>query len=794
MRTIKILTGIAIAILITCNSFSQEFTQKIRGQVVDSESQHPIPFASVSIQTVHPPIGAVTDQDGYFRMQNVPVGRHNIQVSFVGYETRVIPEMMVSSGKEIVLDIGMKEKITRLEEVTVKAFTKKDKPLNSMSTLSARTFSVEEAQRYAGGFDDPARLASSFAGVTTGYLDDNGIIVRGNAPKGLLWRLEGIEISNPNHFAGLTTFGGGGVSALSSLMLANSDFFTGAFPAEYGNAMSGVFDIKLRNGNNEQHEHALQLGALGLDISSEGPFSKNSRASYLFNYRYSTFGLIKAVLPEESNIPVYQDICFKINVPTSKAGIFSVWALGANDDIAFEADMDTTLWGNTEDQEVGGASLKMGAIGLNHSYIFEGKTYLKSTYALSGDYTSYEAGQLDFDLNRHETEYIDNLNYKHTFTSVLNHKFSAKHSNRTGFIVNGLNYKNKLQYAPVVGESLVTAVDETGTSYLYQIFSQSQLSFTDRISLNIGIHGQYFDLNEEFIMEPRAGLNYNLTEFQSISLAYGKHSRLDPLNIYFARINDNNAFIQPNRKMKLSKAHHFVLAYDVSLSQNLRLKVEPYIQLLYDIPVIPDSSYSTINMEAEWFFNKELANSGTGSNIGIDLTLERFLDDGYYYLFTASLFESKYIGGDDIERNTRFNTNYVFNLLFGKEWVLGPSNNKILGVNGRLNILGGQRITPVNQELTYQSGQIVYDHSRVFEDQKPLVHHLNASVTYRINKKKHSSVWSLQVLNLLGTEEFYGYDYNYRTETIENYNYRTETIEKDAVVVIVPSISYKIEF
>ncbi len=784
MRTLKIISGIAISILITSHTFSQEFTQLVRGQVMDSESRQPIPFATVSVQTVHPPIGCATDQDGNFRMEAVPVGRHNFQISCVGYETKVIPEIMITSGKELVLNIGLEEKITRLEEITVKAYTKKDKPLNSMSTLSARTFSVEEAQRYAGGFDDPARLAASFAGVTTGYLDDNGIIVRGNAPKGLLWRLEGIEISNPNHFADLTTFGGGGVSALSSLMLANSDFFTGAFPAEYGNAMSGVFDIKLRNGNNEQHEHALQLGALGLDISSEGPFSKNSRASYLFNYRYSTFGIIKAVLPEETNIPVYQDLCFKINVPTSKAGIFSVWVLGADDDIAFKADMDTTLWVSEEDQEIGGASLKMGALGFNHSFIFGGKTYLKSTYAISGDYTSFEAGQLDFDLNRHDTEYIYNLNYKHTFTTVLNHKFSAKHTNRTGFIATGLNYDNKLQYAPVIGEPMITSVDENGTSFIYHFFSQSKLSFTERLSLNAGVHGQYFDLNEEFIVEPRAGLTYNLSGSQSISLAYGKHSRLDPLNIYFARVTYNNNISQPNRSMKLSKAHHFVLAYDLSLSQNMRLKIEPYVQLLYDIPVIPDSSYSTINMEAEWFFDRELANTGTGSNIGIDLTLERFLNDGYYYLFTASLFDSKYTGGDDVERNTRYNTNYVFNLLFGKEWVLGSSRNKILGVNGRLNILGGQRITPVNRELSYQTAQIVYDHSRVFEEQKPMVHHLNASVVYRINKKKHSSIWSLQVMNILGTEEFYGY----------NYNYRTETIEKKAVVVIVPSISYKIEF
>jgi len=324
MLSKNFLTLTTLALFLSLNVTGQEITQVIRGKIVDNESRSPISFASISISTLHPPMGTISDENGLFRLENVPVGRHNILVSFVGFETKAIPEIMVSSGKEIVLKVGLKEKITQMEEVVVKAYANKDKPINSMATVSARTFSVEEAQRYAGGFDDPARLASSFAGVATGYLDDNSIIVRGNAPKGLLWRLEGIEISNPNHFAGMSTFGGGGVSALSALMLANSDFFTGAFPAEYGNAMSGVFDLKLRNGNNEKHEHAVQLGALGLDISSEGPFSKRGRASYLFNYRYSTFGLIKPILPPETNVPIYQDLSFKINLPTEKAGIFSL--------------------------------------------------------------------------------------------------------------------------------------------------------------------------------------------------------------------------------------------------------------------------------------------------------------------------------------------------------------------------------------------------------------------------------------------------------------------------------------
>ncbi len=784
MNLTKTLSFFPIVLCISIHSYSQELTQVIRGKVIDSETRVGLEFATITIVTTEPQLGAITDVDGYFRIENVPVGRHNIQVSYLGYESKSIPELMVSSAKEVIINIDLKEKATYMEEVTVKAYTKKDKPLNSMSTLSARTFSVEEAQRYAAGFDDPARLASSFAGVTTGYLEDNGIIIRGNAPKGLLWRLEGVEISNPNHFAGATTIGGGGVSALSSFMLANSDFFTGAFPAEYGNAMSGVFDIKLRTGNNENYEHAFQAGFMGIDFSSEGPFSKNSNASYLFNYRYSTFGLIQFVLPEGTNVPNYQDLCLKINLPTKKAGIFSLWALGADDKSIYEAESDSSKWISHDDQETGNLKLRMGAVGLNHRYIIGNKTYLNSSLAVSGNYMRFEESYLDDDLSLYPTEYTDYLNYKYTCTTVLNHKFGSRHTNRTGFIINSLHYNTQLKYAPDIGDDLLTAANQKGSSELFNLFTQSNISLAKRLMLNVGVHGQYFMMNNEVIIEPRIGLTYNLTNTQALSLAYGKHSRLETQSIYFANVMEDNTITQPNKDLRITKAHHFVLAYDISFNPNLRLKVEPYLQLLYDVPVIPDSSYSIINQETEWYFTNKFTNEGTGTNFGIDLTLERFLKNGYYYLLTASLFESKYTGGDNIERNTRYSNNYVVNFLFGKEWTLGASKNKILGVNARLKAMGGQRMDPLNRELSNELGEVKYDHTRPFEDQKPDIYQLDLTISYRINKKNHASIWSLQVLNVLGRKEFYGY----------NYSYETNEVMEESYMIIVPNLSYKIEF
>ena len=786
MKLPEIIIGSVILISIFSVANAQELTQVIRGQVVDVESHIPLAYATVAVISTDPVIGAITDDKGFFRLEKVPVGRHDIKVSYLGYETQLIPELMVSTGKELVLTIKMKEEISELKEVAVKASIQKDKPLNSMASVSARSFSVEEARRYAGGWDDPGRLVSSFAGVTTDFTRDNTIIIRGNSPKGLLWRLEGIEISNPNHFANMTTFGGGGISALSALVVGNSDFFTGAFPAEYGNAVSGVFDIRLRSGNNEKAEHAVQLGVIGLDISSEGPLGKDTRASYLFNYRYSTFGLIRFAFPEEIKdfLPVYQDLSFKINMPTKRSGAFSVWGLASDDSEDTKAEPDSSLWEMEDDRMYGNFTQRMGGLGLNHRYIFKKNAWLNTSFAVTGDYMKYKADILGYDMNRYENQYLHVLNYKYTFTSVYNHKFSSRHANRTGFIIDNIHYNNILKHAPVYDQGLMTVSDEMGASSLVQVFTQSKFTINDRFTVNAGLHGNYFDLSHEWVAEPRIGLSYTIGKVQSVSLAYGKHSRLEPLILYFTRVSDGNGFTQPNKDLKVTKAHHLALAWDISLKPDLRLKIEPYIQFLYDVPVIPDSSFSALNMEVDWYFDQNLINTGTGRNTGIDITLERFLKNGYYYLFTASLFDSRFKGDEGIERNTRFNSQYVFNLLYGKEWTVGKQKNKIIGINARVNYFGGKRETPVNMEESVLAEDVVYDYSRLYEEREPNKLLVSATINYQVNKQHHSGIWSLQLVNMLMVKENYGLYYSYKTKQVERWEF----------AVPVPNISYKIEF
>lgn len=763
--------------------FSQEITQKIRGKVFDSETHIGLPGASIIVIGSSPIIGTTTDSDGNFVLDKVPVGRISIQISYIGYENYYVSDILVSSGKEIVLNIPLIESFISLSEIVIKPDFEKDKAINKMATLSAKTFSVEDASRYAGGMDDPSRLVSSFAGVAPSTVDNNEIVIRGNSAKGILWRVEGVEIPAPNHLAGL--FSGGGVSTMfNSNMLSNSDFFTGAFPAEYGNALSGVFDINLRTGNNSKREHTIQVGSYGIDLGTEGPFVKGKNASYLLNYRYSTYGLLQDLLPQVTGLPSYSDLSFKLNFPTKKAGIFSLWSINGMGNIQYLNEKDTSKWETNYDSYDYDIHYNLTASGVNHRKIIGENSYLFSSISFSA--TEYINNNTYFQPDLKEIPVSDQneIDYKYCFSSFLNHKFSNRHTNRTGLIINRIQYKYDVEANTNVANNDTADffVKSRGFAYYYQFYSQSTFKLTEKIDINAGLHFMLLNTNNKVSIEPRIGINWKLSENHKLSFAYGKHSKIEPLRIYLMEVKTDSGFETLNKELEVTKAHHFVLSYDWKISQNAHLRLEPYYQKLFDVPVIPDSSFSMINYNNEMYFSSQLINKGTGANVGIDITLDRFMKNDYYYMLTTSLFNSKYVGGDGVERNTKYNQNLVLNILGGKEWQ--TKKNNTFSLNGKFTILGGRRYAPIDMERSISSQFVIYDNSRIFEEQVPTNYYIDISMNYTINKLKLSHSIILQVKNLLMQKEFLGHAYNFRSNSIEPYE----------LTIMFPYISYKILF
>lgn len=740
--------------------------QTLRGVVADAASEAPLAFVHVSLLD-RPGDGAVTQADGTFVIENVPVGRHDLCASCVSYESEIVREILLTSAKEVYLEIHLRQKTRALGEVVVTPRITKEEALNKMALTGARMFSVEEAGRFAGGMDDPARLASSFAGVASA-VGNNGIAIHGNAPSLLQWRLEGVEIPNPNHFADVASLGGGILSALSSHALGNSDFYTGAFPAEYGNALSGVFDMKLRNGNNRKFQHTLQAGLLGLDVASEGPLSKKHTGSYLFNYRYSATGLMNKISPAGAleQVMDYQDLNFKLTYPTRKAGVFSVWGTAWIDRIKPEIDSPDG-WKYTDDAKDSRMRQTCAAAGITHTCFLGKGGLLKTTVATT--YSRTHAWESIYDQTMQPSLCLDfKSRYTHwVFTTSWDKKYSSKHTNKTGFTLTHIKYAMDFSLAPFYTCPVEQVAKRKGSTQLLSAYTSSLFHFNDNLSATLGVQGQLLTLNGCLTVEPRTSLRWQFSPRASFRLAYGLHSRMEKPDVYFVRTAETGDRAG-NKNLGFTKTHHLLFAYTYKISEAMHLKIEPYFQYLFDVPVIADSSYSVLNRST--FYVKDiLTNKGKGRNYGVDVTFEKYMTKGWYALFTASVFNSEYSGGDGVWHSTKYNRNYILNGLIGKEWMVGRHKRDVLSVNLKLTLQGGDRYAPVDEQATlaHPDKETQYDQTKAYSEQLAAMCLAHYTVGYRMNRKKVSHEFAVKGMNATGYKEYFGHAYNLKTGEIE---------------------------
>ncbi len=758
---------------------TQNATQNITGQVVDIETQQPLIGVNVLVIGSNPPIGTATDWNGKYELHNLPIGRQSLQFTCMGYEPTLFQELDLTSSKTLEMKVQMKESLHQLHSITVKPQFRKDRVQNMMASVSARTFSVEETSRYAGGWNDPARLAGAFAGVTMAEgVNDNAIVIRGNAPKGILWRLEGVEIPSPNHLNGVNN--GGGIETIFSVnMLSNSDFYTGAFAAEYANALSEIFDLNFRNGTSQKKKINLQFGSQGIDIGSEGPLKKGGESSFLFNYRYSTLGLAGKLTGGDFGLPTYQDFSFKLHVPSQIYGDLSIWGIAGLSEVKFDPDKDIHEWENTFDNQKYVTHSDVAATGIHHQITTGMSGYLKTTIAFTWDYFSMKNEQWQRDNSIIPLSNRKESNKRLVTGTFYNRRWSNRHTNRTGVQLKYTYADFNIKGAPETANELVLLTNQTNHSSHFQIFSQSKIRLSEAIELTAGFSISRFNLTNETIMEPRISASWKYCHNQSITFAYGKHSRPEPIRFYKAT-DPEGKWINPD--LKITKAHHYVASYDMRIRPSIRLKAEIYYQQLFDVPVIADQSYSLLNYRYDDYFVEPLNNSGTGFNQGIDITLESYLNKGIYYMITASLYDSKYKGGDKITRNTSYNRNYVVNGLAGKEWT--TRTNHVLGLNTKIAWMGGNRFSPPDQLKSKQAEMVVTDESKAYEWQESPKIYIDLALSYKINRSKTSHILILQAKNLLMQSEMFGWAYDFEKQKVV----------KHGLAVAYPYLSYRIEF
>lgn len=792
---------IMLFVAMVCVLLSQSaVAQTVKGRVTDAITGETLIGAAVKVVEI-PSAGAETNIDGEFCINISKSGRYTIEASYIGYEPSILKEVLVAGVKDVVLDITLRENTTELSEVVVKPRVNKLATVNPTALVGGMMLSMEEASRYAGGYNDPARLVTAFAGVS-GQGDGNGISVHGNAPQFMQYRLEGVEIFSPNHFADLYSAGFGMVSALNSNVTANSDFFVSTFNASYNNALSGVFDVKMRAGNNSKYENGVQVGSVGIEWTSEGPISKKNNSSYIFNYRYgfSTIARKLKLIETYGSQYDFQDLSFKLNFPTKKAGTFSLFALGFIDK-SWDVELDIEDIHSIYDASDQDGRIYNAFVGASHKIHFDSKWTWRTTlaYNMQHNKADMEYWGLIFDAN-HKPVGFEGKNYPFSYLkqnedrAVFNTELSKQVTPRWLMQIGGeyshrffdLNFRTAENvYEPVSPSPYYATEDNTG---LASIFWSNLWKPADNLSINFGFSGSYFLLSKDFSLEPRASVKWEPGERHSISLGYGLHSMIEKLDAYFFRNDDGT---MANKDLGLSKAHHLLATYMYKLKDNLNLRLNAYYQYGFDTPVgINGSTFCTVNRLFN-YIEEPLVNKGNTRNYGADITLEQYMSKGFYGQANVSVFKSEYRGLDKKWRNQLYDRGYMVKVLGGKEWMLGKGKQNVLNVSVKYTLQGGLRHTPIDVDAMKANvaagiinDQPIYKEHEAMSLRFSPTKLLDLTVSYKINRNKVSHTIAFEGVNILQHEAPYA----------ERYDFGTGQLRIDKSGISLPNIFYRIDF
>ncbi len=773
--------------LVTTMLSAQQLTQTIQGKVYDNFTGALLPGVNIVVIKDSIQKGTASDINGVFIINELPIGKYTLKASYIGYKGYVESDLNLFSGRAINIDIRLKESAQELNEISIIAVERKDEPLNNMALIGARSFTLDETNRYAGAYGDPARMAMNYAGVLPVRDNRNDIIIRGNSATGLLWRIEGIEIPNPNHF-GATGTTGGPITIINTNLLSKSDFFNGAFPAEYGDALAGVFDLKMKSSNTLKHERWVQLGWNGLEVGFEGPFKKGKSASYLVSYRHAITDIIYQFGYEPKKRIDYKDLSFKLNFPGTKTGNWTLIGMGGNsriimDEMKLDDDERTfETYGEKLDN-----STAMGVFGITNRVYPSKKAKIVNSLSITGNVVENLVDTFnvaDNSLFRWGIE--DTKEVKLAASTKVNYKLGVGSSITAGVVYNHYIMSfNDVQYMD--GNYHVYSDTANAQLNLMRVFVGYKKMVGARFEGYLGLHSQLLFYNNSKAIEPRAGLKFMINEKSDISYGFGLHSQLQPKVVYFVQTENSVGQNElTNQNLDFTKSIHNTLAYNYLINKYLRLKVETYYQHLFDVPVhnsVPQ--YSLINFGTEYYVDRQdsLVNKGTGQNYGVEITFEQFLHRNFFYLFTASLFESNYSSTDKVKRSTAYNGQFAVNALAGYELAFPKKNvAMIFGIN--LTYAGGSPYVPFDQENTVKQGRVMYDWENAYTVRRDAYKRASLRLGIKRNMKKASMETTL--------------DFQYRSDYTSVYQERIDVTTGEIIntsnMGFYPMINMRISF
>jgi hypothetical protein len=774
---------LVILVISTTSIYSQQL-QNIRGKVINTFSKLPIENATVTIHVDQNEFQkAYTNSKGEYLFVEVPLGIYTVSFAHIEYESYVFPAVELYSSREMVIDVELSQRVNQLTDLVISVNKDRSVNNNDMATVSTKTIYTQDMAKIAGSLDDPIRVAGTLPGVTAdAAFSENFISIRGNSPRGLKYTIEGVELPNPNHFARIGS-SGGTFTIFSMYLIDKSDFFTGAFPAEYSDALSGIFDVNFRKGNTTKPIFAIKAGTLGLDFSAEGPMSKNKNSSYIVNYRYAVVGLARLIgYPTQ---PTYHDLSFNLNYALPK-GNLKVFGMAGSSDRKRIAIADSSIWEGDVDRFNLVLHSETVTLGSTYEHIISEKSRLKAT--VLGSYIN-QVDNRKYLLDDY-TEIVRNINqYKALPISASlqhNYKFGLRHYNKTGVSINHTQHNWDVMKYNFETNQVDTNVTGLGQSNTVKAFTQSKFNINDKWVMNIGLSYLYYDVNKEQSLEPRVGISYTNNKKQKFSLAVGKHSQIEHFATYMYKQRDTLGRVSfPNQNLQFIKAYHYIVGFKTKLFKNHHFSAEAYYQQLFDVPIAYEGTYSIINI-SELEDLRPLTNDGKGYNYGLDVGLERFSSKGLYYMINVSYFRSHYLAADNVWRSTEFDQQFNIRFLAGKEYIVGEKKDQknYLGWNTNLAYVGGRPYTPIDIDASILAYETIYDEARAFSLREDNLLFLDVTFTYKKNKPNRTAIWSLQIKNIFSNGNAIYREYD-------------RVLGKEVTVAsssFFPNLSYKIEF
>lgn len=769
-------SGLLLSVLLLLAPSAQLASQTLSGTITDAGRGNVISGASVQIQSSQgPSFSLVTpsDEQGRYLLENIPPNFYTVTVEAPGYTTQKINQVLVSAGKDQMLDFQLFDANTLLPDVLICSSQPGDRMLQPLGEIP---LTREQTLRFPAAFFDPARLVRSYPGVANADDQANGLVVRGNSPAALKWRLEGVDVVNPNHLNNAGTFGdlptaaSGGVLLFSAQLIDNSSLLTGSLPTGYGDALGGIMDIQLRNGNNRQHEFTAQAGLIGLDLAAEGPLSSKKSSSYLANYRYSTVGLLgKMGISFGGESIDFQDLSATFFFPGKKGSQWSVFAMAGQSANRFSPPSDSTDIQSYKDLFTIDYESKTGIAGLNFYTPLSKNSWIQWSLVGSAQENTRDAQSAQVLSNFSNTEQRLGTNVR-----------VSNYLSPSWRLVWGANIQT-------IGYTLQFDDPQYENQDLDQqaLLAQPWLSFEWKNkagdwSARAGLHSLFTDKPfSEYTLEPRLLVSKRLAARHLLSLAYTQQSQVAPFWIMASQLQDNSG---------LTQSQQVALRHNWTLSDQWVLRSELFYQNLYNVPVAADPAlpFSLLN-SSEYFSTSALKNEGKGRNQGIELGLERYMHQGWFMVASLSISDAQYQAADGQWRASRWDLGHIANLTAGKEWVRSQKGEKsrAFGVNARAVWRGSYRELPIDLEQSITQQRTVFNQEAGYTETRPDFFRIDARVYWRKNiGQRRNSTFAMEFQNL-SMQENIAYLY---------FDPYTNQIETKYQLSLIPNISWRLEF